>query len=287
MTCALLGNIIKKRSTERFESKEAMRFLFNCVVSISCATSLFLISGVPKISGFTLMLGILFGLITFVQFVFILMSYEFGPFSYTSVIISLSMVIPALSGYFIWGEKIAPVQIAGMLLMLVCFSLSVDFGKDSKKASGVWFLFVFLAFLTTGFIGIMQKWHQSSEYKDELDGFLTTAFLFSFIFSALGFIVTVLLQRKRKTLKPIRADLSPLIVILMALCGIFAAANNKLNLYLSGVMDSAVFFPIVNGGGMLLSAMVSLFIFKEKFTRQKWLGIIIGITAVIMICNPF
>ena len=287
MTCALLGNIIKKRSTERFESKEAMRFLFNCVVSISCATSLFLISGVPKISGFTLMLGILFGLITFVQFVFILMSYEFGPFSYTSVIISLSMVIPALSVYFIWGEKIAPVQIAGMLLMLVCFSLSVDFGKDSKKASGVWFLFVFLAFLTTGFIGIMQTWHQSSEYKDELDGFLTTAFLFSFIFSALGFIVTVLLQRKRKTLKPIRADLSPLIVILMALCGIFAAANNKLNLYLSGVMDSAVFFPIVNGGGMLLSAMVSLFIFKEKFTRQKWLGIIIGITAVIMICNPF
>ena len=84
-----------------------------------------------------------------------------------------------------------------------------------------------------------------------------------------------------------RRDLAPFAIALMIVCGICAAANNKMNLYLSGVMSSAVFFPIVNGGGMILSAITSLFLFKEKFTAEKWIGISLGIVAVVLICNPF
>lgn len=287
MLCALFGNVIKKHSTSRFSEKEVMRFIFNAIVSLSCVISFFIISAVPEISGFTLGLGILFGTVTFVQLVFSLLSYESGPFSYTAVIISLSTVIPALSGYFIWNEKIAPVQIVGMLLMILCFLLSIDFSKKEKKASKIWFLYVFLAFISTGFIGVMQKWHQNSDYKNELDGFLTVAFLFSFIYSISGAFAVYLLKKKKDTLKSIRQNLSPAFIALIILCGICAAANNKMNLYLSGVIDSAVFFPVVNGGGMILSAIASLLIFKEKFTLQKWLGIAIGIISVILICNPF
>jgi drug/metabolite transporter (DMT)-like permease len=174
-----------------------------------------------------------------------------------------------------------------MILMLICFALSADFSKKDKKASGSWFLFVLIAFLTTGSIGVMQKWHQSSEFKDELDGFLIIAFLFSFIFSLIGAFVTVLLQKKNHSYTPMRRDLAPFAIALMIVCGICAAANNKMNLYLSGVMSSAVFFPIVNGGGMILSAIASLFLFKEKFNAQKWVGISLGIVAVVLICNPF
>ena len=171
--------------------------------------------------------------------------------------------------------------------MLICFALSADFSKKDKKASGAWFLFVLIAFLTTGSIGVMQKWHQSSEFKNELDGFLIIAFLFSFIFSLIGALITVLLQKKNHSYTPMRRDLAPFAIALMIVCGICAAANNKMNLYLSGVMSSAVFFPIVNGGGMILSAIASLFLFKEKFNAQKWVGISVGIVAVVLICNPF
>ena len=290
MLCALSANIVKKHSIARFESKKIMRFLFNSVVTLACALSLLIISltkGVPEISGFTLLLGILFGIITAIQFFFSLMAYERGPFSYTSVIISLSTIIPALSGYLIWDESIAAVQIIGMVLMLICFFLSVDFSGGEKKTSAVWFLYVFIAFLATGLIGVMQKWHQSSEHKSELDGFLITAFLTAFLFSTLGTAFTLMRSRKEGNEKFTGRDISAISIILMICCGICAAANNKMNLYLSGVMDSAVFFPVVNGGGMILSAVASLIIFKEKFGLQKWLGIIIGILAVILICNPF
>ena len=287
MLCALTASVIKKHSTEKFESKKLMRFFFNAVVSLTCVISFLVLSGIPKISGFTLMLGLLFGTVTAIQQIFVLMAYENGPFSYTSVIVSLSTIIPALSGYFIWGESIVTVQIIGMVLMLCCFALSVDFSKSEKKASLSWFLYVFIAFITTGLIGVMQKWHQSSEYKAELDGFLIIAFLFSFVFSAVGTLIIYRTERgKSEEKKPLR-DITAIMLVFMAVCGICAAANNKMNLYLSGAMDSAIFFPIVNGGGMILSTLTSLLVFKEKFNVQKCIGIAIGVIAVVLLCNPF
>lgn len=290
MLCALFANIIKKRSTLGFKSKKIMRFFFNAVVTLTCAITLFIISlfnGLPKISSFTLLLGIVFGIITAIQFIFSLMSYESGPFSYTSVIVSLSTIIPALSGYLIWGESIATVQIIGIILMLICFFFSVDFSGGDKKASPLWFVYVFITFFATGFIGVMQKWHQSSEYKAELDGFLIVAFLTAFVFSAGGTIISVFAKNDNNEEKFSKDDIALPCIAFMIICGICAAANNKMNLYLSGVIDSAIFFPVVNGGGMILSTVASIILFDEKFTKQKWLGILSGIVAVVLLCNPF
>jgi drug/metabolite transporter (DMT)-like permease len=76
-------------------------------------------------------------------------------------------------------------------------------------------------------------------------------------------------------------------IIMMIVCGICIAVNNVLNLYLSGAMDSAVFFPIVNGGGLILTTLSALILFKEKLSVKRWIGIIFGIVAVILLCNPF
>ena len=290
MSAALFANIIKKYSTERFQSKKIMRFFFNSVVTFTCAVCFFVISltsGLPKISSFTLLTGMLFGFITAVQFFFMLMAYEKGPFSYSSVIVSLSTIIPALSGTLLWGESIVPIQTVGMVLMLLCFLLSVDFSKSDKKTSPIWFLYIFISFIATGFIGVMQKWHQKSVYKAELDGFLIVAFATAFVFSSIGTVVSFFKAKSQTECNNAKKDITLLAIVLMMCCGICVAANNKMNLYLSGVMDSATFFPVVNGGGMMLSTIASLIIFKEKLTVQKWIGIAIGIVAVILICNPF
>ena len=64
--------------------------------------------------------------------------------------------------------------------------------------------------------------------------------------------------------------------------GISVALNSKWNLYLSGVMDSAVFFPIVNGG-MVLSALAAVLFFRERPAKLRRLGI----ASVIFLCDPF
>lgn len=291
MLACLLGTILKKQWSRQYPENAFMLHLFNAAISIVSAASLWALTGFQRmqISRFTLLLGILFGVVTALQAIFHLKAFEKGPFSYTSVLVSLSTIIPALSGALLWNETVTAVQIVGILFMLICFACSVEPTSSEKKATLSWFLYVGLAFLLTGLIGVLQKWHQNTAYKNELDGFLIIAFLMSFLYS----LLCILLLRS----KPKKSDQDPSIrlrghaltsaILLMAVAGICVAANNKINLYLSGVMDSAVFFPTVNGGGLILSTLAALLLFREKPSKKQWLGIAFGIVAVVLLCNPF
>lgn len=73
----------------------------------------------------------------------------------------------------------------------------------------------------------------------------------------------------------------------MIVSGACVAVNNKFNLYLSGVMDSAVFFPVVNGGGLVLTTLAAVLLFKEKLSKKQWIGVVLGIASVVFLCDPF
>ena len=75
-----------------------------------------------------------------------------------------------------------------------------------------------------------------------------------------------------------------LLIFLMLISGVCVAVNNKLNLYLSGVIDSVIFFPVVNGGGLVLTTLASLLIFKERLRAKQWIGILFGIASVLCLC---
>ena len=51
---------------------------------------------------------------------------------------------------------------------------------------------------------------------------------------------------------------------MIAAIGVCIAFNNVINLFLVGVMPSAVFFPVVNVGGLLLSIFADLGILSQK-----------------------
>jgi len=158
-----------------------------------------------------------------------------------------------------------------------------------------------VAFLATGGIGVMQKVHQSSVHKGELNAFLIIAFAVS---ALLSLIVAPCISRldKKATAPTSESDENAsqrgafdkwlcknglFLLTLMLISGATVAVNNKFNLYLSGVMDSSVFFPIVNGGGLVLTTLAAVVLFREKLTKKQWLGIAVGILAVLLLCNPF
>lgn len=288
MLAALAACIIKKYLLVSLGGNAKMYYIYNAVTSIVSAVVLLFFATGLKTSLFTLLLGILFGVVTAIQFFTLMKAMDSGPFSYTAVINSLSTLIPTLSGYFIWHENISNIKIIGIVLMVVCLVFSVDFNQKQKKASLKWLFYCAVTFFSTGFIGVMQKWHQSSPYKSELDSFLIIAFLVSILCSLAALLITkpthVESESTEKTGKALKIAL---VLGLMAISGVCVAINNKFNLYLSGVMDSAVFFPIVNGGGLILTSIAAFIIFKEKLSRNQWFGLIIGIISVIMLCDPF
>lgn len=289
MPVNLLGTVLKKYVTNRTDDPTRLGYLFNTVSSVVAAVVLLVMNGFRIPSGFTVILGILFGIITALQQLSNVQALKLGPLSYTTVLCSLSTLIPTLCGALIWGEHIALIQWCGICLMIGCFLLSVSADPTEKKASLRWLGYCTILFLCTGGIGVMQKWHQNTVYRAELDAFLLIAFVFSSVYSGTGLF---LYQTKKNTDKVPSKNVCVnsavwLVPALIAVCGVCAALNNKWNLYLSGVMDSAVFFPIVNGGGLILTTLSALLLFRERLGGRQWIGIVLGILSVLCLCNPF
>ena len=110
--------------------------------------------------------------------------------------------------------------------------------------------------------------------------FLVVAFAVSAVYSAVALPVCRAKHEQCSiTLSPRKA------ICWMALAsGVTIAFANVINLYLSGVMESIVFFPTVNGANLLLMLLVSVLFLKERLSARKWLGFAVGCGAIALLC---
>ena len=130
-----------------------------------------------------------------------------------------------------------------------------------------------------GLLGVCQTVHQDSEYAFELNGFLFWTFVFAFFMFGILYLPYRSKQKKSgQSNNYNKKDWS-----MMLITGIIIGAINLINAYLAGKMASYIFFPIVNGGVIILSGLASIFIFKEKLPAKKIAGLIVGIIATCLI----
>lgn len=265
-------------------------YAFNALTSIFSFITLAviaLISGtLSAVSAYTVVLGLVFGIITALTAIFLMKALGCGPMSYTSVITSCSLVIPAFSGMLIFRtETVTPIQYVGVVCMIVSFICAMDKKNDKAGISLKWFLFCMAAFIFNGSIGVMQKIHQNSSHKGELSAFLLTAFLVSTAFSV---IMIPVVKGKNKSpdsaLTVFRKEKVGKYLIFGVICGVFTGFCNHINMYLSGEMPSVIFFPVVNGAYMILTAIVGVLFLKERFSVKQWIGLVVGTAAIFLLC---
>lgn len=254
-------------------------YLVNCITTLlACALLLPFCNFAKLPSAYTLMLGVIFGLLTLTAAFAYLRALAVGPMSYTALISTSSMIIPSFSGAVIWHEQLKWLQIIAVVFILASFVLSVELKKD-KKASLKWLMYTLISFAGTGAIGVLQKIQQKSDYSDESGWFLITALL---VAAAVAFVCWRVKSRgeEKPTVK------TPVLKTCLAFgyIGFVIAFTNKVNLYLSGVLPSIIFFPMVNGGRLIMTGLVALLIFKEKLLPKQLVGLVLGVTAVIMLC---
>ncbi|MBQ6419611.1 MAG: EamA family transporter [Clostridia bacterium] len=282
LSCAFLRNDYCKREIRNPRDL----YVFNACSGAVSAVVLLLISLImgdfcaPSL--YTLVLGIVFGVATALCAVFGMMALETGPLSYTNIISSCSMVIPALSGAVLFSETVSVWQYVGIAFMVVSFSLAVDKKNNEAGTSLKWFLLCMVAFFSNGAIGVMQKIHQNSPHKEELGVFLVIAFTVYVVFSicmALGYrkkglACTVASPEKRRKL-----------IVYAVISGFGVAACNQINMYLTGVMPAIIFFPVFNGTVMLLTTLIGILVWKEKLSKKQWVGIAAGGAAILLLCD--
>ena len=273
-------NSLYNSYAKKSESTIGSTFLFNAM-SYGTAAAIALIGMLVSsetISLTTVLCAFFYAMIVISLQTISIAAMRVGAMSTTSICVMYGMIIPSVAGPIFWKEPIGILQMAGILMMIA--SLWLIKGKAPTEEKGIskrWMLLAIFAFVFSGMAGVMEKIHQSTEARAERMSFVLIACAFMFVFS----IIARLITRKKNEKNSTKSTAS-----LAALSGLVIGLYSTVNLTLSGKLDSMIYYPIANGGAMLLTVLVSAIVFKERFDKQKITGTIIGLLGILCLSIP-
>ncbi|MDO4488527.1 MAG: EamA family transporter [Eubacteriales bacterium] len=256
----------------------ADRLYFQVVRNVLCVIMMFLITRTLKASGLTMILAAVMGLASLVSSFFSLICYRLGPISISVLLINLiTLIISSLSGPIIWGEAITLFQILGIVMAMASMALLTE-KSVVKKASFMWVVTLILSGISAGVQGPIQKVLTNSAYAGERQEFV----LYTFIFSTIASIILLLFvngaMKEKRSFKFNKGI--TFLFILQAVLSLFLNINN---LKLVGELPTTVFFPAYTVGGLLLSSVISIYLFREKPTVRRIIGLVIGLVSLLFI----
>lgn len=279
---SVLSSLSKAFYTKKVSASSADIDIFNIVLNLTCAAVVVIqMGGLGSFSVYSVVLGLVFGALCVFQIVTNMQALGIGPFSYTTVLISLSAIIPTLCGPF-FGETIDTFQYIGIVLMIACILMSNDKAKngEEKKASVRWLVLCLISVIFNGSVGVFQKIHQASSHKDEIPAFLVSAFLFAAAYSAVSLVVG---RRKAEVRAEQKFKLRSWHIAIPLVNGLSLGTCHVVNLFLSGVVPAATFFPIVNLIPFALSTIAAMILFKERLSVKRWIGVGIGVISTLFV----
>lgn len=251
-------------------------FLFNGGVSLVWVAIMLimLLLSDDQISAGAMIYGAIYGVILFAFLFFKTQSMATGPVSLSTLIGSCAFVIATGFGVVYASETVSTIQMIGMLLLFVSLIMCVNPKKSGEKLTGKWLFYCLGFFLAGGFVGILYRLFGASPSSNDVEVMLLTAATVSLLlFAVLGVI-------QGKTMENIKPDKK--IIIFMLLSGIASCAYIRMNLSLSNVIPSVIFFPVSNGGMVILSTVMGRVMFKEKLNALQLCGIAVGCIAVVI-----
>lgn len=277
--------ILRGVFSKKYPMKGVPLWRFQLIQNLCCAAAIlliYLVSGSDfQFSLFSVLIGVFFAAATIVAVVTTMQAQEVGPFSYTTVIICLSAIIPALSGVLFFHESVSVIQYIGVAMMVLCIILSPDTSNENgKKANLRWLLLTLVGFLFSGFVGLGQKIHQSSElHSTEMPALLLTCFVLSAAASAVGYFIEL---RKAKKANAIQTC-TRIELLYPALVGVCFSLPHTLNLFLSGKVPAVIMFPLVNLLPLMLVMIYAVVFMKERLSLRRWIGISVGVLSSVLV----
>ncbi len=264
------------------------QFFFNGGIAVVWAIllgSLSLLTGACTFSATTLLYGCLYGVIIASFLLFKNLAMTTGPVSLSALIGNSTFLLTTAFGAMFLNRMPTALQLTGTVLILVSLFLCLGKGKGEKqeKMSATWLLYVFLFFLAGGGVGIVYMLFGNaygagnSPSAADINGMMLIAALTA---TVLYFLIGLTLNGVKKHPCP-RIYKSGLLYIL--LCGIAGCVYMRLNLYLSTVIPTVIFFPIANGAMVILTALSGVLFFRERLNIKQTVGMAVGALAIVIV----
>ena len=285
VTLASLNSIVLRKFKSRTFSTPGDSFFFNGGLSLVwCAIMLvwFFAAGDKSVSALAIIFGAVYGAILCLFLYFKNQSIATGPVSLTSLIGNCAFITATWFGVIYAQERVSVFQLIGMTLILISLILCINPKKSAEPLCLKWFLYCLAFFGAGSLIGVFQKVFGKSQAVSEVNGMMLTASIVScLLFFALGVIVNKVKGAKAPSIK------RPALIYIL-LSGITGCGYIRLNMSLAAIIPSALFFPVANGGIVIITTLAGAFIFKEKLNKTQLLGILLGLVAIVIVgCGEF
>lgn len=258
--------------------------LFNSLLSGIWIVILLVLNHGKSVPLTAMLWGLLYGILIAAFLLCKMQALSTGPISITSFMGCSSLLISTAFGVLYFKEAVSVIQIAGVIILIFSLLLTlVDFGENSsnRKASKKWYLWSFLFFICSGATGVVFKLHQASPSRNEVNQMMLSAAIVS---AVLFLILSVIIQKKATNTLP---KIKSTALFYVFSCGIVSCGYNRINISLSRMLPSIVFFPAFNGAVVLLTSLSGAILLDEKLTKKQIFGLIIGMAALIMISGAF
>ena len=188
------------------------------------------------------------------------------------------MAIPSVLAFVLYGDSLTPVKILGLLAALVGLYLCTAPERDRGTLSSKLFhLLPLLVFLTFGCYFTILKYLQTYYLSAaNYHAYVMAGFSFAFLASlAIGFGKGVIATAEFRGLHVI-AGLGLGLVNYVAVYSLLRV------LALEGWQSSQL-YPIYSVGVVAVSTVLAFVCFRERLSRQKALGLAVGLVAVALL----
>ena len=219
-----------------------------------------------------------------IGFSFILMFFLIGystrlsGVAVTTIAGKLSMVIPILFSIMYFSEKTTVLKISGLILATIAVLLTsyrpVDKAKNLKLI-----LLPLAIFLGSGITDSIVKYAQSYHVPNSM----------SLLFPAVVFLTALIIGLIFILIKP--KSISKNISIAELIGGSILGIANFGSLYFfilalnNSKLDSSIVFGLNNICIVLFSILIGFVLFKEKFSRVNFAGVLMAVIAILILMN--
>lgn len=192
----------------------------------------------------------------------------------TDIAQRLSLFIPILASYFLFGDTFSPLKFAGLIVGFISIVFTLAKKPSRQETIRNW-LYPFVVFIGFGIIDVLFK--QVAQIKSlPYTTSLIMIFGISFVVSLVGIAYLAIVKKER-------------IQLVNFICGCVLGFFNFFNIlfYLkahSAMSNSpSTVFTAMNLGVIIAGTLVGLLIFKEKLNRLNYIGLFLAGVAIIFI----
>ena len=220
------------------------------------------------------------GILLPILFIVIATSIKLTGIVRTDVAQRLSLFIPVLASFFIYGEARDNIKITGIVIGIIAMICLIPWKQKRavrRKSTNSWFYLV-LIFIGMGIIDVLLK-QIAKIVEVPFTTSLFIVFVIAFAVALIGLIYMVYTKKMRFSW--------PHILIGWVL-GIVNFGNILFNIKAHRVLANqpSTVFSIMDFGVIVAGSLVGLFIFREKLSRLNLIGIILAIIAIVVIYFP-